>query len=507
MLEIFRQDSIKTIDRALAASHLLDEAIGRAGYAVSVLASDMVGGLYGKRIVVLYGPGNNGRDALCAAGHLAGRGAHVDEVAYRSERYFDPGTFERCDLVIDGCFGIGLSRSFEPPPVAGNVSVLAIDVPSGIAGDAGTIMGGVLRATATLCLTGLKLGVLLAGRETVGRLFVAGLDLEDRSCARSREQLVDDFDLLQIREMRADRDHKWNHSVAVFAGSPGLEGAARLVCESAYVTGAGIVHLFTGAGMGKGDYGVETVVRHGNYPGMSLEDTRELFDELARRFKSVVIGPGLGRGKGTEKLLEAAISTGLRVVIDADGISSVPSVEWLSERVADARASVVLTPHAGELSGLLERSGLNTGDAEGAVDRSSLARMLARMSGCTFLLKGGPTVIAGPDGHCYLTLAPDSSLGTAGSGDVLSGMLGAVLAYDGDVARLVALTAHLHGLAGRLLRRGRAGELAYKAREIFFRLDVLDEVRVERGFLRPTPIEGFLVGRSKLLEPDGKSIV
>ena len=509
MIPIYRQDDIKSMDETLASAGMLETAIARAGFSVFVLATEMLSGPYGKKVTVLYGPGNNGRDGLVAAKHLRRAGASVREVAYGTAEYSKSSTYSDSDLVIDACFGIGLGRPFKAPPIGSGIDVLAIDVPSGLTGDDGKVLGSAIHAKATLCLAGLKLGVLVSnGPDFSGDIYVAELGLGDVGTASHREYLIDDFDLAALANSRNRLDHKWNHSVAVIAGSPGMDGAARLVCDAAYYTGAGIVHLYTDMGSHSGDYGVETVVCQTDFRSLDRQGRAAFFDELSRRFKSLVIGPGLGREPWVTDLIEGAISSRLRTVIDADGIAAIPSIQWLASRIFSEHPGVILTPHQGELKALLERSGTKNA-VEDYLHQNpcSFAGELADKSGAHLLLKGGPTIVASPKGECYLTSAPSASLAAAGSGDTLSGMLGAVLSYQGDLAEQAAITAHLHGLAGRSLSRGLSGELARRARDILVRFEELGKPRWNGNFQRPTAIEGNLVAGEKLVVGYGRSPV
>lgn len=500
MIPIYRQKDIKAFDARLSERGLLDAAIARAGYSVFVLAREMLGRLYGKRVILIYGPGNNGRDGLVALEHLRMGGASVKKVSYACEDYFVRETYLGADLVIDGCFGMGLSRPFDLPPVPSGMPVLSIDVPSGLEGDSGIQLGSAVSAKATLCLSGLKLGTILEeGPDLCGQVYVSDLDLGEIGEPTSSEFLIVDSDLLDFTALRKRNDHKWRHSVAVIAGSKGMDGAARLVSMAAYFNGAGIVHLFTGPGLLGGSFGTETVVRHSQFDHLDLAEKEEFFRELAKRFKSFVIGPGLGRTNDTLEIVHAALKSGIPLVLDADAISVIPSLEWLVERSVETPGPIVMTPHDGELEALLGRSGPAFTGSYSKMDRSAFARWFSQKTGVTLLLKGGPTVVSSPSGTSYITSAPTASLAVAGSGDVLSGMIGATLSYEIDPTYGTALTAHLHGLAGRSMGRGLSGELCKISRNIFLRVQKLEEPRSPVTFFRPKPLEGVLVARPELL--------
>ncbi|NNN18228.1 MAG: NAD(P)H-hydrate dehydratase [Acidimicrobiaceae bacterium] len=500
MIPVYRQSDIKAFDHTLASNGMVESAISRAGYSVFALASKLLGGCYGKRVTAIYGPGNNGRDTLVAAKHLRLAGAVVSEVGYGTEEFMDESSYIGADLVVDGCFGVGLSRPFHVPPLDPGVPVLAVDVPSGLDGDKGTVIGTSVAAAVTLCLSGVKLGVLVAqGPEFCGDVYLADLGIGDLGSPMLQEFLVEDDDLFWLVNRRQRTDHKWSHSVAVIAGSPGMAGAARLVCSAAYLAGAGIVHLYTDMGDQCGDYGVETVVHKADLFTQDTQGKEALFSDISERFKSLVIGPGLGRGSGVTELVERAVSCRLPLVIDADGISAVPSIEWLASRISPDHPGVILTPHQGELKALLGRSAAQYGEDYSKEDICSFAREFALRSGASLLIKGGPTVVSSPRGGCYITSAPSSSLAVAGSGDVLSGMIGAAISYQGDLAILAAVTAHLHGLAGRSLSSGLSGELANRARQILSRFKGTRTANRDHSFQKPMPIEGNLVAGSQLL--------
>lgn len=499
MIPIYSQSEIKEFDRSLLDKGLIDDAISRAGYSVFTLAAQLMEGCYGKRVVVLHGPGNNGKDALVAADHLRLNGASVTTIKYGSTPYGIPSTYTSADLVIDGCFGIGISRPFVAPPIDEKVKVLSIDVPSGINGDTGEKLGSSVVADVTLCLTGVKPGVLLSeGKAASGDVYISELGLGNIESKSDDFKLVEDLDLVSLLGRRRPNDHKWSHGVAIMAGSAGMTGAAEMVSKAAYLAGAGIVHLFTEFPTEVGNFAIETVVREFKLNQFSGPELERFFDELAKRFKVIVVGPGLGRGEGIEALVSLAIKSGARVVLDADAINAIPSIDWLGQQ-SRAQGEVVLTPHFGELKALVERSASGPKLDLFYRDPIGFARDFARVSGVIILVKGGPTIVASPEGDCYLTIAPTESLAVAGSGDVLSGMIAAVLAYPGKVSYLVSLAAHLHGLAGRSAELATASELPFRAREILSNLSAKKSNFGSRLFSRPTSIIGNLVANSEIL--------
>jgi NAD(P)H-hydrate epimerase len=251
----------------------------------------------------------------------------------------------------------------------------------------------------------------------VGQLRFASLGI----AAPTQNALVTDDDLRQYVRRDAD-DHKWMHALGVLAGSPRMPGAATLVCRGALSAGASMVCLESRGRIAK---------------GISLppEIVRVKGPRLDSRYKCVVAGPGLGVDSGTwlrERLEDASIAT----VLDADALT--PDV------VALARgASRVLTPHEREFERL---SGVRPGPR-----RIEAVRRLAAHSDCVVLLKGPTTIICSPAGDVRVVRSGTSALATAGTGDVLAGMIGAAVARGHEAIEAAALSAHLHGLAGAAL--------------------------------------------------------
>lgn len=500
MIDVYGKKELQQFDRGLEGRGLLGEAISRAGFCVYMLSLHLLGSPYGKRIVILYGPGNNGRDALVAGELLIRAGSVVRFVGYQASSYADPASYEGVDLVIDGCFGVGIKRAFTAPPLSPQNAVLAIDVPSGLDADTGKIAGEAMCASATLSLTGLKVGALIGeGPRHCGAIYTCELGIGSPVVPDGARAMIEDADLQALVGLVASADHKWSHSLAVFSGSPGMTGAANLVCLAAALNGAGIVHLFTDALDDRASFPTETVVHVGEMRKRNFEEKIVFFRELAERFKAVAIGPGLGKGSDVTEVVEAALACRVPLVLDADGISAIPSVKWLRDRMASEGQTVVLTPHAGELSKLVERSSEDLAQLYQNLDAVRFAEEFSSRSGVILLVKGSPTIVSSPQGKTFLTTAPTSSLAVAGSGDVLTGMIGASLTMANEPLSAVALTAHLHGLAGRSLVRGRSGELPYHARDIFTRLESMGSGSRNRSLERPTLVEGGLVACSTLL--------
>ena len=428
MLPIVTPEEMAAIDAAAPVpSHVLVE---RAGAAVSWAALRMLGGAYGRTVNVLCGKGNNGADGRVAARHLADKGVRV--------RVFEvsscPSVLPPSDLVIDAAYGTGFHGTWSPPDV-GDTPVLAVDVPSGVDALTGDIAGDVLVATRTVTFAALKPGLLMPpGSALAGELELADIGLD---IGWARANLVQAADVVGWWPERDEYAHKWRAAVRVIGGSSTMTGAPRLVAHAAMRSGAGMVHLSI-PGMTLTDAPIEIVQRP--LPSASWADAALASLE---RFHAIVVGPGLGRSDDTAaSIRKVVVEAPLPMVIDGDGLFA---LGWNSEGAATLlrrrRVPTILTPHDGEYA-------LLSGGQPGA-DRMVAARRLAADSGCTVLLKGAATIVADPNGAALVVTAGDARLATAGTGDVLSGIIGALLASGMKPLHAAAAGAWLHGQAGR----------------------------------------------------------
>jgi NAD(P)H-hydrate epimerase len=418
---------MNAVDAAAAESTPLDVLVGRAGLAVALAALDLMGGAYGRRVVAVTGPGNNGADGRVASRILAGRGASVTVVDAGSTTVVGPA-----DLIIDAAFGTGFRGEYRFPTVPAGTPVLAVDIPSGVHGDTGVASGAPVSAWRTVTFVALKPGllqgdgVLLAGSVSVADI---GLPTGSPTCL-----VMDDGDVADLVPARGRQGNKWSAAVLVVAGSPGMTGAAAMCARSAYRSGAGMVRLgVPGAGLSELP-ATEAV-------GVSLpaEGWSSQALEVAARCSAVVVGPGLGREPSTAADVARLVAESpAPVVVDADGLYALGRLDGGGG--LGARSPLVLTPHDGEYSRLMP--------VEPGPDRVEAARLLARASGAVALVKGPTTAVAHPDGRVRLALAGTTALATAGTGDVLSGVIAALLARGVDPLEAAALAAHVHGRAG-----------------------------------------------------------
>ncbi|HEU0132533.1 MAG TPA: NAD(P)H-hydrate dehydratase [Mycobacteriales bacterium] len=428
--------------------------IDRASTAVARRAAAMLGRVYGARLLVVAGPGHNGADALWAAAKLADRGASADIVLPLGEPRDEHGTaplrrllraprtarrqewLRHYDLILDGVLGTGARLWDGEPPgwtdAFAGAPVLAVDVPSGVDATTGQAAPGAVRADVTVTFGAAKTGLYLgAGAAHAGLVEVAPIGLS-LAGPDGVAVLVGDpptiatltdagLASIALRPPGHEADKYRRGVVGVVAGSEAYPGAAALACRGAQRAGCGYVRLVA-------PRAVADAVRAAYPEVVATERGGDL-----PKADVWVVGPGLGDDADA---VRAVLATGRPVVVDADAIA-------LVDRAA-LRPDVVLTPHTGEFERLI---GVARADAER--DRLGVTRRAAAELGCTVLLKGTTTVVVGADGAAYVNPTGTPWLGTAGTGDVLSGVVAAFLTRV-PPALAAASAAWLHGLAGRL---------------------------------------------------------
>ena len=424
-------------------------AAGLAAECVRILRQ----GVYGTTVAVLAGAGDNGGDALYAGARLAARGAAVTAVLLSPDRAHPGGltalraaggrvlpagspaatdVVAAARLVLDGIVGIGGSGGLRPA-AAGLVAavtgtVVAVDLPSGVDADTGAVEGEAVRADVTVTFGTLKPGLLVgAGAEHAGdvRLVEIGLDLPE-----PRLRVLDPADVARLVPRPGPRDDKYTRGVVgVAAGSSKYPGAGVLSTGAAVHGGAGMVRYAGGAAEHVRSRWPEAIVTEGK-------------PSEAGQVQAWVVGPGIGTDDAAAGLLRDVLGQDVPVLVDADGLTLLAREP---ELVRSRTAPTVLTPHDREFERVAGPVG---------ADRVGAARRAAAEMGVTMLLKGNATVVAGPDGFAYVNPTGTPWLATAGSGDVLSGLAGALLAGGVEPALAAALAAYLHGLAGSIAAGG-----------------------------------------------------
>jgi hydroxyethylthiazole kinase-like uncharacterized protein yjeF len=433
---VLTRDEMRAADAAALASVSHETLVRRAGTAVAHAALRVLGGAYGRRVVVVAGKGSNGADGRVAAGVLARRGARV---AVLEAGALGPGAaLPVCDLVLDGAYGTGFRGSYDAPRVPAGAATLAIDIPSGVDADTGEAPGDAVRADRTVTFAALKPGLLQAdGARLSGVVEVADIGI---GFPTPQALLVEDADVALVPP-RERGGNKWTHAVGVAAGSAGMEGAAMLCTRGAMAAGAGMIRL--GApGDPVAAWPTEAVRMH-----LPAEGWAGAFLDATAKCRALVIGPGLGTGARVAEEIRAVIAGAtVPLVIDADALRALGDVGAARALLDKRSAPSILTPHDGEYARI---AGSPPGE-----ERLVAARRLAAGTGAVVLLKGPLTAVATPDGSSVpdvlLADAGGPSLATAGSGDVLSGIIGAFCARGLEAATAAAVAAHVHGRAARL---------------------------------------------------------
>jgi hydroxyethylthiazole kinase-like uncharacterized protein yjeF len=401
----------------------------RAGAAVAVAAREMLGADMGPVLVVV-GPGNNGGDGLVAARLLAEQGCDVGIVRAGSE------TIPTRDwrLVIDALFGIGLTRPLEGAFAEGvehisalRCPVLAIDIPSGLCADTGRVLGTAVKATRTLSFIAGKPGLYtLDGPDHCGEVIVdtIGIDIDaPEGRAISRE------DFRTSLHPRHRNTHKGDFgSVGIIGGAPGMAGAALLAGRAALNLGAGRIYV----GM------LEHLALDVRQPELMLRQA----DEVLGLATVLAVGPGLGQSNEAGELLRRAVDAPLPMVLDADALNLLAARPVLLAKVSRRGTPSLLTPHPAEAARLLE----TTTEAVQA-DRLAAALELARRHRAITVLKGCGSIVATPEGEWFINTTGNAGLASAGSGDVLTGMITALLAQGWPAKEAALAAVHVHGAA------------------------------------------------------------
>lgn len=454
VIPVYSVDQIRAAEEAAFAVTAPGELMQRASFALAVGCADLLretyGRIYATTAVIVVGPGNNGGDALYAGAQLAQRGVEVAAHCVNPHVFHEQamrafisaggsvGDFLGCDfdLVIDGIAGLGggkpveaqLARWINTQPL-----VISVDIPSGVNADTGAcVVDQCVHADATFTFGALKPGLVLApAAEFAGEIQIVdiGLDSFLHDVADTPyASIIDESDARELFGELAFDAYKYSRGVVdIAAGSSHYPGALRLCVLGAQYTGVGMVMVRETDGFNSG---ITT-----EFPQVVLGESE--------RVNSWGMGPGFTGSESERELVIHALESSLPVTLDAGALSIVASDTHVRQLIAARAAVTVLTPHIGEFRALFPHLGEPTRES---------AQRAATESGAIVVAKGARTIISSPDGRCFIDIEGTPVLGTAGSGDVLTGIIAGVLAShrDQDPLLVVALGVWMHGRAGRI---------------------------------------------------------
>ena len=468
MIELLTTAEMAEADRlAIAGGIPSIELMESAGRAVADAASRMS---KGRRVVVVAGPGNNGGDGYVAARYLANQGLTASvcfvgkrerlkgDAALAAKRWdgriseLSPTALTECDVIIDALFGAGLDRDVDGTARdaiglmnAAAAPIIAVDLPSGVSGTTGAVMGCAINAKLTVTFFRCKPGhFLLPGRLHCGTVEVADIGIPDSVLSAIKPATFSNVPALWRDTFPQARPegHKYSRGHAVIvSGGPSSTGAARLAARGALRAGAGLVTIASprDALSINAAENLAVMVR-------PVDGPTELKDFLNdKRRNAITVGPGGGVGAALREQVLTALASDAAVVLDADALTSFASEAGTLTRAIATRAGrpVVLTPHEGEFSRLFSAVEPNTHS------KLEKARLAAAQSGAIVVLKGADTVVAAPDGRAAIAANSPPTLATAGSGDVLAGIVCGLLAQGMPVFEASCAAVWLHGEAAR----------------------------------------------------------
>jgi hydroxyethylthiazole kinase-like uncharacterized protein yjeF len=483
---LYLADGVRALEAAALQHDPQANLMERAGLAAAELARELAAGSKAS-VLVLAGPGNNGGDAFEVATHLkrwhyrvdvlftgeAGKLPHDAAQALGKWKTADGRLLQAIppaahyDLIVDGLFGIGLAR-----PIGGATAEviraanalpgtkLALDVASGINADTGAVMGKALRATHTITFMAGKPGLYtLDGPDHCGEVHLADLGLDAESLAPTDGHLVTGALVESPLLARPSNFHKGlAGSLAVIGGAAGMVGAALLAGRAAIKLGAGKV--FLGLLTDHPPY-----VDYGQ-PELMLRKPDQLLADVP--LTAVAAGPGLGTDSAAQRVLAQALRLDAPLVLDADALNLIAAYGVLQSAVLARKSPTLMTPHPAECARLLEAK-----TAEVQLDRIAAAQRLAARFKSWVALKGNGTVVASPEGRWWINASGNPGMASAGMGDVLTGIAGALAAQGLSAGDALVAAVYLHGAAAdALVARGvgpvglTAGELVDEARRL-----------------------------------------
>ncbi|MDQ3302880.1 MAG: NAD(P)H-hydrate dehydratase [Actinomycetota bacterium] len=447
----------------------------RASVEMARATLEHFGPLQGRTVLVVAGGGNNGGDGFVIARELYLAGADVAVFATKSEYEGDPKTnldvlrnldvrfidrdgfgeeLDGTDLVVDALLGTGFRGEVREDVAAliqeindSEAAVVSVDVPSGVDGSTGEVWGAAVRADLTACGHAAKLGCVVSpGREYSGEVVVVEIGIPPEADVEPEASWADAGALKGLVPRRAGASHKYSAgSLLIVAGSGMATGATVMVARGAQRAGCGIIFVVTSESAAQRVDAQITEVLVSGVPededGLMTADAVDHILEQARKASAIVVGPAAGVGEGGRRLVEGILEgTDLPMLLDADAITNLSGTETLAQR----SAPTVITPHAGELGRLLGESAKDI-----SARRLHYARGAAEQSGSCVLLKGNATLVT-EGAKVAVNSTGTPGLATAGTGDILSGVIGALLSRGMDPYDAARAGAWAHGRAAEL---------------------------------------------------------
>ena len=475
---IYLTAEVRDFEAAAAAAPSPPQLMEKAGLAAAEIARDVSGGT-GKPVLVLAGPGNNGGDAFVLARHLrqwyfkvsvvfAGDESRLSADASRALRAWRAAggsivevlpKAQDWGLVVDGIFGIGLEREVTGrhaewiAAINGvGVPILAIDVPSGLHSDTGRVMGCAVRASHTVTFIALKPGLLtLDGPDHCGDIHLRALELDAQKLRPGRGFLIGHEVLDGVLQPRVRNSHKGDYgSVGIIGGDHGMVGAALLAARAALKLGTGRVYI--------GTLVRDELLVDAQQPELMIRSADEVLK--LGHLSCLAIGPGLGQMPDAAFYLGVALESPLPLVLDADALNLVAAGTRLAETLRARSAPSLLTPHPAEAARLL-----GTSIREVQNDRVGAAIRLADTFDSLVVLKGAGSICAAPKESWHINTSGNPGMASAGMGDVLTGMIAALLSQGAEPKTALLAAVYLHGAAADRAVAGGAGPVGLTASE------------------------------------------
>lgn len=486
-MKLLKAAEMKEIDRRASSEYMIPSIVlmENAGIRTMDTIEAILDGVAGRKFVILVGRGNNGGDGLVLARHLLNAGAEVNTFLFSETEALSPDALSNyhilekmkgnifplqnpadldhfmllllnIDLVIDAMYGIGFKgslNSFESQVVKllnwSRVQVLAVDIPSGVEADTGRVHGEAIKADYTVTFALPKLGLIMENsRAYVGKLSVADISIPSDLLRdeKLKTHLIMEEMVRPYVQVRRRESHKGSYGHAlVIGGSPGMSGAAIMTSWAALRTGSGLVTAAVPESLlSLVDAAVPEVMSRAlpeTIDGAISIDAWPLIESLLGTASVCAIGPGMSRYSEANSIMRLLVEgAGIPLLIDADGLNALQGDVGI---IKDRQVPIVITPHPGEMSRLT-----NLPVEEIQHNRLETTRHYASEWGITVVLKGNNTVIASPSGNVFVNINGNPGMATAGSGDVLSGIITGLIAQGLKPSQAAMVGVYLHGRAG-----------------------------------------------------------